>query len=367
LAQQVRASGIQTVRGDVVVDDRLFDRFRVPNQRLLITPIMVNENMVDVTVAPAQVGQAVSVDWRPRTGAFGVDGTVTTTAAGTPDTVSLSGGGLVECLGTVGCTGTVTGDIPVGYQAPLSGSPALVRTFRIEDPATFARTAFIEALARAGVTVTASSVAPNPIGELPAPALYAPDTRVAQFASPPYAEYAKLILKVSLNLGANLSLMLFGLAHGQRTITDALAAERQTLVDRMGLQADDFDFPTNGSGSPDSQATPRATVRLLTEMAKSDVARVYRTALPVLGVDGSLAHSGASLPAKGHVFAKTGTTIADGALKAQNLAGYIEARSGRQLAFAVFLNDAGPIQSIADVAEVFEDEAAITNAIYESC
>ena len=102
LARQVRASGIRTVSGDVVVDDRLFDRFRVPNQHLLITPIMVNENMVDVTVAPAQAGQAASVDWRPRTGAFGVDGAVTTAAAGTPDTVSLSGSGLVDCLGMLG-------------------------------------------------------------------------------------------------------------------------------------------------------------------------------------------------------------------------------------------------------------------------
>ena len=78
LAQQVRASGIRTVTGDVIVDDRLFDSFRVPNQQLLITPIIVNENMVDVTVVPTEVGQDASVDWRPRTAAFGVTGTVAT-------------------------------------------------------------------------------------------------------------------------------------------------------------------------------------------------------------------------------------------------------------------------------------------------
>src|SRR5579884_1004921 len=275
--------------------------------------------------------------------------------------VSLSGSGLAECIGTVGCAGTVAGGIPVGYRAPLSDSTELVRTFRIEAPTPFARTAFIEALQRAGVTVPAPAVAPNPAGRLPAAGAYAPDTRVARFVSPPYADYAKLILKVSLNLGANLSLMLFGLAHGQRTITGALAAERQALVAGLGIPADGFDFPTNGSGSPDSQATPAATVRLLTEMGKSAVAPAYQAALPVLGVDGSLAHSGTSLPAKGHVFAKTGTTIANGALKAQTLAGYIAAKGGRRLAFAVFLNDAGPLRSVADVAEVFEDEAVIAN------
>ncbi|HET7092923.1 MAG TPA: D-alanyl-D-alanine carboxypeptidase, partial [Thermomicrobiales bacterium] len=214
LAQGVRAAGIQRVSGDVVIDDRLFDPFRVPNQNLLITPIMVNENMVDVTITPTTAGEAATVVWRPHSGAFAVDAHVTTTAAGTPDTVTLSGGGRVECIGAAGCAGTVEGDIPADFRAPLSGQPELVQTFRIEDPAAFARTAFIEALQRAGVTVAAAPVAPNPAAKLPAPDSYAADARVAQFVSPPYAAYARLILKVSLNLGANLSLMLFALAHG---------------------------------------------------------------------------------------------------------------------------------------------------------
>ena len=36
------------------------------------------------------------------------------------------------------------------------------------------------------------------------------------------------------------------------------------------------------------------------------------------------------------------------------------------LAFALFVNDAGPLKELADVANVFTDEAAITNVIYES-
>jgi D-alanyl-D-alanine carboxypeptidase/D-alanyl-D-alanine-endopeptidase (penicillin-binding protein 4) len=160
--------------------------------------------------------------------------------------------------------------------------------------------------------------------------------------------------------------MLFGLAHGKRTIAEALAVERQTLIDDFGLQPDAFNFPTNGSGSPDSQATPRATVQLLEKMAQSNVAAVYESSLPILGVDGSLAGSGVDLPGRGHVFAKTGTTISDGAIKAQNFAGYIDARSGRRLAFALFLNDGGPIQSIADLTDVIEDEARIVSAIYEA-
>jgi D-alanyl-D-alanine carboxypeptidase/D-alanyl-D-alanine-endopeptidase (penicillin-binding protein 4) len=365
LAEQVHAAGIRGVAGNVIVDDRLFERFRVPNGNLLITPIMVNENMVDVTVTPTQPGRAASVDWRPKTDAFAVTGSVNTVAAGMPETVALSGDGLATCIGLAGCSGALAGDIPVGYQAPLSGSPTLVQTFRIEEPAAFARTAFIDALRRAGVTLAAPVVAENRTATLPPVDAYPTDTRVAGFISPPFSEYAKLILKVSLNLGANLSLMLYGLTQGRRTITGALAAEQTALVNFLGISGNAFHFPTNGSGSPDSQATPRAVVQLLTAMGRSEVAAPYRAALPVLGVDGSLAGSGVNLPARGHVYAKTGTTIIDGALKAQNLAGYIDARSGRRLAYALFVNDAGPITAIGDVTEVFEDQATISNVIYE--
>jgi D-alanyl-D-alanine carboxypeptidase len=64
--------------------------------------------------------------------------------------------------------------------------------------------------------------------------------------------------------------------------------------------------------------------------------------------DGSLAYTGLDLPARGHVFAKTGTTVDDGVLVAQNLAGYIDAKNRRRLAFALFVNNAGPPESISD-------------------
>ena len=257
LARQVRASGIQAVTGEIMVDDRLFTSFRVPNQRLLITPIMVNENMIDVTVTLTTEGQPAAVDWRPQTEAFGVHAGVTTVPAGSDTTVSLSDGGHAECIGGVGCVGTVAGEIPVGYRAPLSETGSLVQTFRVEEPASFARTAFIAALERAGVSVAATPVAPTPADKLPMPDAYRRDARVARFESFPYSEFARLILNVSLNLGANLSLMLFGRAHGQRTIADALASERETLVNRVGRAGDSFDFPTNGSGSPAAWATRR--------------------------------------------------------------------------------------------------------------
>jgi PBP4 family serine-type D-alanyl-D-alanine carboxypeptidase len=372
LARQVRASGIRSVRGEVAVDDRLFEPYRVPNGNLLITPIMVNENMVDVTVAPTAPGRPARVTHRPATAAFGVRDRVTTAAAGTDAAVELSGSRLIECIGRPRCTGTVGGSLPVGYRAPLTELDRFVGTFRVEDPAAFARTAFVEALRRNGVRVVAPTVRSNPRGVLPRRFGYPSATRVAVHRSAPYAQVARLVNKVSLNLGANLSLSLFGLHQGKRTIRGALAAERRRLTKRFGVDPDQFRFPTNGSGTPDSRATPRALVQMLRGMAKTKVARTYADTLPILGRDGSLAHTGTTLPARGHVRAKTGTSILPGAdgetieLKAQNMAGYITTRSGRRLAYALMVNDVGAITDIeSDVSGVFQDEAEIANVIYE--
>jgi D-alanyl-D-alanine carboxypeptidase/D-alanyl-D-alanine-endopeptidase (penicillin-binding protein 4) len=371
LARQVRESGITSVDGDVVVDDRLFEPYRVPNGDLLITPMLVNENMVDVTVTPAETGQPAVVAYRPETAAFTVGGRVDTTGAGNDADIELSDDGLIECIGSAECSGDVSGSLPVGYEAPLTGSSAFVGTFRVEDPASFARIAFIEALQRHGVAVTAPMLTPNPDDEL-ASGDYPADTLVASYESAPYAQQAQLVLKVSLNLGANLALSLFGLTEDARTIDTALAAERETLIGDFGVEGDQFDFPTNGSGTPDSRATPSALVQFLDEMAGTDVADVYRNALPVLGENGSLATTGTELPGRGHVFAKPGTTIAAGddddtiVLKAQNLAGYIETKSGRLVAYALMMNNGGPVTDIgADVGAVFADEGLISSIIYE--
>lgn len=66
LAAQVAASGITKVTGEVIVDDRLFESFRVPNGNVLITPITINDNRVDVTVTPTTPGEPAVVDWRPK-------------------------------------------------------------------------------------------------------------------------------------------------------------------------------------------------------------------------------------------------------------------------------------------------------------
>lgn len=373
LAAQVAASGVKRITGDVVIDDRLFQPFHFRGE-FDVRPIFVNDDVVDVIVHRDALAGRPPIDWRPKSAALRVRSHLSMTAAGTPTDIALEPE-LPACIGRAGCIGTVAGTLAADYIPPLTGQFPLIRTFRITQPANYARTVFIEALRRAGVAVDAPAVAPNPTRLLPARGAYGTRDRVAELQSLPYRDYVKHILKVSYNIGADTSLMLFGVAKGVDTLDAALTAERGALGSEFDIAAGDIRF-VDGSGGGDTMAANRATIRMLQGMTGRPAFAAYFDALPKLGVDGSLAMvtdfaaDPALAGAKGRVHAKTGTFVEGGprgpVLKAQALAGYIDTKSGRRLAFTMAVNDVGAISDIADVLTVFQDQGTISAILWSA-
>ena len=363
LAKQVADAGITKIEGEIIIDDRLFDKFNVPNGNRLITPIVVNDNLVDVTILPDEEGEDAILEVRPLTEAFQVVNEVVTVSEGEETDVEISQ--------DVTNTGVVKGQIAVDFNPNIfPGVDTLVQNFQIDDPSMFARTAFIEALERAGVVVSTELLGPNPSELLPEENSYTENTKVAEHLSLPYSEYANLILKVSHNYGANLNLILLGVENGVRTVQEALDVERMTLVDEFGLNGNGFNFPTNGSGSPDSQASPRAVVDFLTNINEKDIFQPFFNSLPVLGGPGSLRFTDEGSPATGNLRGKTGTTLDFNpetmqlTLVANTLGGYIDTVSGKRVAFALFVNNV-PIEGIEDVIESNDDLGEIGTKIFE--
>ena len=122
-----------------------------------------------MVATPKAVGQKAGLDFRPKTAAYTVTSNVTTGAAGSAINLSVTATSPGHLL--------LTGSVPAGH-APV------VHTFQIQDPPAFARTAFIQALRRAGVTVSATVTGPNPSTLLPAKGSYKPANQVAVFVSP---------------------------------------------------------------------------------------------------------------------------------------------------------------------------------------
>jgi PBP4 family serine-type D-alanyl-D-alanine carboxypeptidase len=370
LAQQVAASGVKQITGNIIVDDRLFQPWNFRDQFNLL-PIFVNDDVVDLSIHPTKPGQLASIDYRPHSAALRVVNGLHTTAANTEADIKLDPE-LPQCIGRPNCTATISGSLPANYTPPMTGQWPLVRTFRITQPANYARTVFIEKLQAAGVRVKAPAVAANPTQLLPAKDSYAPDTRVALLKGLPYSEDARFILKVSYNMGADTSLLLYGLTQGVDNMRAALAAENKNLQANYGISNADHHF-IDGSGGGDTTATNIAVTQMLTDMSKRPTFPQFYAALPILGVDGSLATvtgftSDPTLaPAKGQVHAKTGTYAIGNesglVLKGQAFGGYIDTKSGKHLVYQLVVNDV-PIQNIPDILQVFQDEGTISAILW---
>jgi len=350
LAREVHAAGIKAIAGDVLVDDRLFDH--APSSGSgpsRVAPIVINDNLVDVLIAPgARPGEPARVRLIPETSFVSADIRVETMAEGSgPATVQVQAVGPRRFA--------VRGQIPAGHKTVL-------KTYEVEEPAAFARSLFIETLRQRGVRVGSSPLGENPAPALPSKAEVSALPVVAEYTSPPFREYLKVILKVSQNLHASTLPMLMASRQGGTTLERGLRLEGEALA-RLGVDVKSISFGGGAGGSRSDLVTPRATIGLLRAMAARPDFAAYDAALPVLGRDGTLAKAvPPESPARGHAHAKTGTFWVDNALDgrpvlvSKALAGYLETASGKKLVFAFFLNNApvaavkGPVHEVAAAA-----------------
>jgi D-alanyl-D-alanine carboxypeptidase/D-alanyl-D-alanine-endopeptidase (penicillin-binding protein 4) len=371
LARAVKAAGIDRVAGEVVIDDRLFVPFEFRDE-FKVRPIFVNDDLVDVSIVPArQPGPQQNVTSRPKSAALAVNNGLVAGAADSKDTLKVDPF-LPQCIGSPGCASALTGSLPVNFVPPLTNEPVLVQAVRVVQPSSYARTVFIEALASAGVQGDATAVEANPVRLLPAKGSYRAAAKVAQLTGLSYGQDAKFILKISYNIGADTSLVLDGLTHDVDTMTDALRVEQGTLATKYGVARTQYHF-IDGSGGGDTWATNGAVTHMLDELAKAPERQAFLDALPVLGVDGSIAslkeyRRDASLAgATGRVRAKTGTWVAGAdsgiVLKGQALGGYITTKSGKHLTFELVVNNV-PITGIPDIINVFEDEGLVSAILW---
>jgi D-alanyl-D-alanine carboxypeptidase len=248
----------------------------------------------------------------------------------------------------------------------------LVQVFRIVNPTNYARTVLIEKLQAAGVSVDAPAVKQNAASLLPTRGAYANAEMVAKLQGMPYSEYAKFILKVSYNIGADTSLVLFGLTQKVNHMSDALAVEQKNLATNYGVPAEQYHF-VDGSGGGPSTATTFAVTQMLAALSKRSTFPILRNALPNMGIDGSLGfvnqfESDPSLAgAKGHVHSKPGT-FAEGTktgllIKGQSFGGYIDAKSGKRLMYQVVVNNV-PVGQLVDLLQIFQDQGTVSAILW---
>src|SRR5829696_245820 len=352
LAKQVAAAGIRRVDGDVVVDARLFPAMEKDDY--ILTPIWINDNLIDITITPGVAGSPAAVGWRPQIAAYQVQSDVQTVPAGQALNLTV--------------TSPAPGVIAVAGQIPADQAQAL-QTYQVTDPPAFARTLLIEALGRASVSVAASATGPNPDSKLPPSGSYAEADRVALLTSPPFAQNIKLIFKVSMNQHADMLIFLLALKHGETSFAAGLQ-QIPPFLQQIGLDPDEVSLSDGRGNEYTDLFSPRTVSHLLQAMATRPDFPAYVDALPILGVDGSEIDTVApTRPVRGKAFAKSGTTV-DGDVMNQRaltmvraLAGYLTARSGRELIFAIYVSDV-PLADVLDVLTIITEQGSIAEVIF---
>lgn len=347
LAKQVYQSGLRTLTGDVVIDDSLFDSTEA--RGMMLSPMMINENLLDIIVNPSTAGEPATITWRPNVPGYSVENQVKTVAKDGPLELNITSDGTGHAI-------TLSGTIPIDQQD-------VVRTFAIKDPTKFARAAFIQALQQQGIKI---SLHPQKTHS------YTGLKPIALWTSPPLTEYAKLILKVSHNLGADLIPLLLASRTDKKTFDNGMRLMGDFVAQKVKISPSMFVF-ADAAGGNENRLTPQAEVQLLAYIHTQPPERFqhFFDALPILGVDGSLEDFAKKTSAAGRVRAKPGTGIsanlATGTyfLTTQALAGYIEGKNGHTYAYMLVVNNSD-MPTINDIFPIFEDESQISSIIYNN-
>ena len=354
MADQVAASGVKQVDGDVVGDDTWFPAERYGSgwswddlvwlYGAPISALTVNDNAVFLSADPgAQPGDKITPQFDPPVDYYTLENSLTTAPQGTKAEY-----GIDRAPGSL--------DVRV-YGAIAIGSNGLHEGLALQDPADFAARAFLGMLRQRGIQVTGAAKPRHRDSvdtedfrkEQEEPLTLTPSTLqtvatapagkrvLASHVSPPLSEDMTVTLKVSQNLHAELTLRTLGkLLARDGSLGQGTRVVRQFLIS-IGIRPEDFYF-FDGSGlSNQDLITPRAATALLTYVARQPWGQSWRSALPVAGVDGTLRHRFVNSPVKGKLDAKTGTL---GEVRA--LSGYLTTASGRTLAISVMVNDHQP-------------------------
>jgi PBP4 family serine-type D-alanyl-D-alanine carboxypeptidase len=355
LAGKAAARGVLRINGRVRVDASLFpEGQRELGTRVVISPMVVNDNLVDVTVTPGSVGDAPSLAMSPQTRYLTIRNEVKTVTAGgatellwSNDSLKVDGTHMVTLSGTI-----------------AAGSRPRLRAYRVPTPSRFAEIVLTEALESAGVRVGGEDRNPARV--------YTEENEIAEHISPPLREEAKVTLKVSQNLHASMWPYILGATVDKRGPDPLEAGFRREgeMLRKAGLDLDGA-VQNDGAGGA-ALFSPDFMVHFLSHVKRQPFFADFLKSLPVLGRDGTLFDIQTQSPAAGHVHAKTGTfgsgnaLTGGGVVDGKGLAGFVDTRDGRRLVFAAYINFVPlPEMNEESTKKVGEALGEIASAVYD--
>jgi len=331
LADAVVARGVKEIDGNVIADDSLFPQERFPSGWTVddmlwsygaaVSAIAVNDNTFTLELRPGSLaGDPATYAVDPASNFYTIENLIVTGPHGSEEKLAASrepGSRLVR----------VSGAMP-------AGAPPRRLTIAIEEPAEYAATLLARLLQARGVQIRGVARARH-FGDPPlASSDHPAETVLAERVGEPLAEEVRHVNKNSLNLHAELLLLLA--AHEKAGVVSREDAVKFAADSYRSFEIANGDMVlSDGSGlSRRDLVTPRAIVKLLNYAATQSWGEVYRSSLPVAGVDGTLSERMKNTAAEGHIAAKTGTVE-----HVVALSGYATTARGAHLTFSILGNN----------------------------
>jgi D-alanyl-D-alanine carboxypeptidase/D-alanyl-D-alanine-endopeptidase (penicillin-binding protein 4) len=341
LAARIVAAGVRRVEGDLIGDETYFTGPPYGAgwdwddlqwwYGAEVSALTANDNALDLSVKPGvTVGARAVITTGPPDPLLTIYNNVTTVAKGARRDLTVYRGLASDEL-------WISGSIALddrGYSAGLGISrPALLFSYLLRS-----------SLAQRGVIITGKtrtvgpsiSVTKNTEAAAPAP------IELTNLQSPPLSLIAAQTLKPSQNLYTELILRTLGkvvasppnAASTVRTSDTAGIEVVKAFLREAGVSPPTLVL-TDGSGlSRNDMVTAEATLQLLTYMHRHRYASVFREALPIAGVDGTLRNRFKGTLAENNLRAKTGSLSS-----AASLSGYVTTAAGENLVFSIMVNN----------------------------
>ena len=324
LARALKAQGVSSVEGPLLVDQSRFDESYEPpayNQqpdewagfRAPVSAISVEQNTVTLNVVAGEAGQP-ALHWFEPAGIVQESGSIETKPSGHGQTVSWrvspAPGGLASVVG--------------GHVS--EGQPRLRFVRRVADPRLLPGKVLVELLRNAGVQVTGRVELGGSRG----------GARLAYLTSAPLSVLLHELGKHSDNFYAEtIFKTLGGDTEGAPASSEAAARRMSQWLAGLGLLGKQTKI-VNGSGLFDANRIAPSTLAAVLARVYLDpvLGPDFLAHLAIGGVDGTLKARFRHAKVKGRIRAKTGTLNGVDAL-----AGYVLSDSGRlPIAFVVLVN-----------------------------
>jgi D-alanyl-D-alanine carboxypeptidase/D-alanyl-D-alanine-endopeptidase (penicillin-binding protein 4) len=229
----------------------------------------------------------------------------------------------------------LTGDVVLRGVVGVGDSAVVSIAYRDQNRAYLS--ALREALATRGITVGQTARATS---DSSADTLFT-------VLSPPLREIMPALEKPSQNQIAEILFKTVGLERAGVGTADSGRRVIERQLREWGVP-DDGVAVRDGSGlSRHDYVTPETIVKVLDVVRRGPNFQVFYDALPIAGVDGTIARRMKGTPAENNVHAKTGSVD-----KARSLSGYVRTADGRMLLFSFLCNNFSvPLRAVEQVQD----------------